>query len=321
MRDESPHLEGPVVIFGFGAQGRAQALNLKDSGMDPIICLRGSSRRMEEVKACGLRFMTDARAAAGLARVASMLLPDGLQKALYDEALKDALPKGAAIVFAHGISIHSGMIRPREDLDILLAAPLCHGDALRENFTSGKAAACMLAVSQDASGHAADIALDYARCISRSGPFIKSTFKEEVEMDLFVEQVLLCGGLAELIRSAFETLVDAGFNEEASYFCCVKELLPIARLVDTYGIDGMLTRISDTARFGAVTRGKRVISEQTRAELEAILSEIRSGQFIAELRREVELGYKTSAEEMTKSRDHPLELIGRRLGGSGPSGS
>jgi len=301
-----------VVIFGYGAQGSAQALNLRDSGRGVSVCLRQQSPRTADVREAGIPLISDPVEAAGRARTSAILLPDGIQSYFYKEFLEKNLPEGAAIIFAHGLSIHYKLITPRPDLDVLLVAPLGHAEAVRGNYLKGGGVPCVIAVAQDASGEALGRAHDYARGISKAGPFIDSTFAEEVETDLFAEQALLCGGLPELIRASFETLTKAGYNADIAYFSCLKELRPIVKILDRLCITGLRENISDTARFGAITRGPRIIDEHTRAGLEKILAEIRSGKFMKEFIAECSDDQKTSTLEMKNDRSHPIEKIHRR---------
>lgn len=299
-------------MFGYGAQGRSQAQNLRDSGWNVSVYLRPESPRIAVARADGLAPVTDIAEAARRADIAAIMLPDAGQPAFYNEYLKPRLKTGSALLFAHGLSIHYKQIVPRPDLDVLLVAPLGHGDAVRGNYESGRGVPCVIAVAQDATGNARRRAEDYAKAIGRRGPFINSTFAEEVETDLFVEQALLCGGLPELIRSTFETMVAAGYDEDISYFSCIRELAPIVNLIDSLGIAGMRGRISDTARFGALTRGTRTIDAHTRARLGEILGEIRSGKFFDEFSDDVSRGNKTARELQSRDERHPIEIIHKR---------
>lgn len=304
-----------VVVFGYGAQGRSQAQNLRDSGWNVSAYLRPESPRLAAAKADGIATVTDITEAARRADIAAIMLPDAGQPAFYNEYLRPRLKANSALVFAHGLSIHYKQIVSRPDLDVLLVAPLGHGDAVRSNYEGGRGVPCVIAVAQDATGNARRRAEDYAKAIGRRGPFINSTFAEEVETDLFVEQVLLCGGLPELIRSTFETMVAAGYNEDISYFSCIRELAPIVNLIDSLGIAGMRGRISDTARFGALTRGTLAIDAHTRARLGEILGDIRSGKFFGEFLDDVSRGNKTARELQSRDERHPIETIHRKHSG------
>lgn len=301
-----------VVIFGFGAQGKAQALNLKDSGWEVTVYLRPESPRIAEAREAGILVQTDARRAAAEALVAVLLIPDGEQPPFYKEVLDGHLPKGAMLLFAHGFSIHYERIVPRPDLDVALAAPMAQGATVRSDFAAGSGVPVLLAVSQDATGRAQERATAYARGISRAGPFIDTTFAEEVETDLFAEQAVLCGGMPELVRAAFDTLVEGGANPQIAYFCCLKELRAIVALMDSHGIAGMRGRISDTALYGALTRGPRVAGQDSREQMRRILEEIRSGEFARELKEEQEGGKETLRRLRDADLCHPIEAFSRR---------
>lgn len=297
-----------IVVFGFGAQGGAQALNLRDSGRNTEVFCRAKSSHIDEVNDHGLALHTDAGEAARASDIAAVLLPDKEQAAFYKDFLEPNLPKNAAIVFAHGFAVHYELIDPRSDLDIILVAPLGHANAVRSDFLAGRGVPCMVAVAQDGSGFARMRAHEYAKAISKTGPFIDTTFAEEVETDLFAEQALLCGGLPELVRATFDTLVNAGYNSDAAYFSCLKELRPIVNLIDEHSIAGMREKISDTAKFGAMTRGPRIIDSGTKSEMKQILSEIRSGKFVNEYLGKDSLAVAND----TSDHDHPIEKIHRR---------
>lgn len=301
-----------IVVFGFGSQGRAQSLNLKDSGMDVTVALRPKSSLIPDVKKNRIPLVTDLRRAARMADIAAVLIPDGKQPALYKNVLENNLPKGSALVFAHGLAIHYKRIVPRDDIDVILVAPLAHANAVRENYAGG-GAPMLLAVAQDATGRAKERAFRYARAISPKGRVIKTTFREEVETDLFAEQAVLCGGMPELVRAAFDTLVSAGYDREIAYLSCLKELKPIVALLDAHGIAGLRKRISDTARYGALSRGGRVIGKRTRGELHRILKEIRSGEFA----KEIFGGGEKSARLLKKlsrlDETHAIERIHKKL--------
>lgn len=271
-----------IVIFGFGSQGRAQALNLRDRGCKVFVALPPESKGIKEANEAGFEVVTDASVAAGIARVAAILVPDTAQPALWKNSIGGNLKKHAAVIFAHGFNIHYKLIVPRDDLDVVLVAPMGSGPALRESFLTGKEFTFALAVHQDASGKAAATAEEYAKSIGCT-KIIKTNFKEETETDLFSEQAVTCGGLMELVRAGMDTLVNAGYSPEMAYQCCLKETKDLASLLATYEIEGTLARISSIAKYGAVTRGPRVISKEVRGEMERILSEIKSGQFAREV--------------------------------------
>jgi ketol-acid reductoisomerase len=301
-----------VVVFGYGSQGSAQAQNLRDSGKNVRVFLRPTSPHIQEVKEAGIPVTTDAGKAAKQASIAAVLIPDGEQPKLYKQVLEPNLKPGAAIVFAHGFAIHYRRIVPRPDLDVLLVAPLGQGDTVRSDFVKGGGVPCIVAVAQDATGRALVRGHEYAKAISKTGPFIDTTFAEEVETDLFAEQAVLCGGVPELIRAAFETLVGAGYTPDVAYFSCLRELRAITKLLDRHSIAGMRKHISDTARFGAVTRGPRIIDDRTRRVLTGVLEEIRSGAFTQELDEERKKGFPNVRSRIETERRHQLEKIHRR---------
>lgn len=300
---------GDTVVFGFGAQGRAQAVNLSESGVPVSVCIREESPRASKVREAGIRLVSDPSSAARGAENAVLLIPDSAQPKFYRENLHENLPKGAALVFAHGFAFHYGRIAPRSDIDVILVAPLAHGDALREGFKGRRGVPCVLAVAQDATGRAWERAEGYARAIAGDGPFIRSTFAEEVETDLFAEQAVLCGGMPELVRAAFDTLVECGYNPDIAYFSCLRELRAIVDLLLADSISGMRERISDTARYGSATRGRRVIGDGVRSELRRVLHEIRSGQFASELACEESRGFARLTEILQGDADHAIERV------------
>jgi ketol-acid reductoisomerase len=304
---------GKTVVFGFGAQGKAHALNLRDSGVDVSVFVRAESKKVPELERLGLHHVTSAKEAASAAQVASIMLPDMEQASFYRKYLKDGLPTGSLLVFAHGFSLHYNLIEPRKDLDVALVAPLSHGDAVRSEFASGGGVPCIVAVSKDATGRARERAMDYARTISLCGPFIDSTVKEEVESDLFIEQALLCGGLPELVRATFDALVSKGCNPDIAYFSCIRELSPIVELMKTDGIAGMRSRISDTARFGSLTRGKRIIGDAVKEELEKVLCDISSGAFADEFMEDRSSGNERSRTLEHADAAHAIEARHKKL--------
>lgn len=301
-----------IVVFGYGAQGRAQALNLRDSGAQVSIYLRADSPSIPMAKESGLPIITDPNIAAKEADIALMLIPDSEQPAFYKEYLHGSLPLNSSMAFAHGFAIHYGQISPRKDLDIILVAPLAHASAVRDDYLAGNGVPCMVAVAQDATSVAHTKAHALAKFISKTGPFIDTTFAEEVETDLFAEQALLCGGMPELVKATFDTLVAAGYNEDVAYFSCLKELRPIVNLLDKHAISGMRMRISDTARFGSLTRGPRIVNDETKNKLNKILSEICSGQFTKEFIEESKDGHKNTMTKLQDESKHPIERIHRR---------
>ncbi|MFH1830181.1 MAG: ketol-acid reductoisomerase [Pseudomonadota bacterium] len=298
-----------TVIFGFGAQGKAQALNLRDSNMSVSVCIRKDSPRKEAVKRAEIALMLDPIEAAQKAQCAALLIPDSEQPAFYTNILHKHLPEGSALIFAHGFAVHYKRIAPRDDLDVILVAPLSHADALRKDFVEHSRVPCVIAVAQDATGRAHDRAMSYAKAIAKDGPFIQSSFAEEVETDLFAEQAVLCGGMPELVRASYETLVENGYSEDIAYISCLKELRAITELLWHNSIAGMRKNISDTAQYGSVTRGPRVIDEHVKAELRKMLCEIRSGKFAQELFEDQEKGFPTLKEAMKQDERHAIERV------------
>lgn len=303
-----------IVIFGFGSQGHAHALNLKDSGLDVSVCLKEGSASVAKAKNQGLTVSTDAAQAAKEADVAMIVIPDEHQKALWDNALRDHLKKGAALFFAHGFNIHFKRIVPRPDLDVLLIAPKGPGHLVRDQFKEGKGVPCLIAIHQDAGGKAKRIGLAYARGIggTRAG-VIETTFKEECETDLFGEQVVLCGGLTALIKNGYETLMEAGYQPEVAYFECLHEVKLIVDLIFSGGIANMRYSISDTAEYGDLTRGPRIIDSHVRQKMKEILGEIQSGKFAEEYIAENEAGRPNFNRLRKEGENHPIEKVGREL--------
>ena len=302
-----------VAVLGFGAQGRAQALNLRDSGVQVTVGLRPASPRRHECAGAGLEVCAPEKA-AGHADICVMLVPDEVQPTLYREVLAPALRPGAALLFAHGYNIHYGRIVPRTDLDVVMVAPLGIGEQVRRQYELGRGVPALLAVHQDASGLAAALAGGYAAANGHARAAVfGTTFATETETDLFAEQAVLCGGLGQLILAAFETLTDAGYPEEVAYFCCLHEVKLIADLVQSRGLAGMRRSISSTAAFGDATRGPRVIGAESRRELRALLGEIRDGTFAAELDAEMSAGAPTLAAWRAAAEAHPIQAVGARV--------
>src|SRR5436853_6948501 len=271
-----------VAIIGYGSQGHAHALNLKESGVDVRVGLRDGSSSKAKAEGAGLR-VTSIDAAAAEADLVMILLPDTEQKAVYEESIAPNLSEGDALFFAHGFNIRFGQIRPPKGVDVGMVAPKGPGHLVRRTFEEGGGVPSLIAVSQDASGKARELALSYAHAIgaTRAG-VLATTFAEETETDLFGEQVVLCGGLTSLVKAGFETLVEAGYQPESAYFECLHELKLIVDLMYEGGIAGMRFSISDTAEYGDLTRGPRIINEGVRAEMKTILEEITSGRFADE---------------------------------------
>ena len=302
-----------VAVLGFGSQGHAHALNLKDSGVDVTVGLRPGSRREQTATDAGLRVMTPA-AASQWADLIMVLVPDQHQSTLYAEAIGPNLADGDALFFAHGFNIHFGYVTPPGNVDVAMVAPKGPGHLVRRQYESGSGVPALVAVHQDASGAAKDLALSYAHGIgaTRAG-VIETTFKDETETDLFGEQVILCGGVDELIRAAFETLTGAGYAPEMAYFEVLHELKLIVDLLYEGGLSWMRFSVSDTAEYGDITRGPRIVTAQTRAVMQDILGEIQSGAFAKEWMDEVAAGTPNLLAARRALADHEVENVGRTL--------
>jgi ketol-acid reductoisomerase len=302
-----------VAVLGYGSQGHAHALNLAESGVDVRVGLRDGSSSRRKAEEAGLRVLPTAEAAAE-ADVVMVLLPDTEQKAVYDAEIAPHLRQGDALMFAHGFNIRFGQIVPPAGVDVAMVAPKGPGHLVRRTYTEGGGVPSLVAVAQDASGKAHDLALSYAHAIgaTRAG-VLDTTFEEETETDLFGEQVVLCGGLTALVQAGFETLVDAGYQPESAYFECLHELKLIVDLMYEQGIAGMRYSISDTAEYGDLTRGPRVVDERVRATMRTILDEIRSGAFAEEWIAENRAGRGRFEELRRAGREHPIEKIGEEL--------
>ncbi|HOV04576.1 MAG TPA: ketol-acid reductoisomerase, partial [Kaistiaceae bacterium] len=280
-----------VAIVGYGSQGHAHALNLHDSGVKEVaVALRAGSATAKKAEAAGLPVMSVADAAKW-ADVVMMLTPDELQADIYREHLAPNMKEGAALLFAHGLNVHFNLIEPRADLDVLMVAPKGPGHTVRSEYLRGGGVPCLMAIAQDATGNAHDIALSYASAIGggRAG-IIETTFREECETDLFGEQVVLCGGLVELIRAGFETLVEAGYAPEMAYFECLHEVKLIVDLIYEGGIANMNYSISNTAEWGEYVTGPRIITDATKAEMKRVLKDIQTGKFTSEWMQEYRAG-------------------------------
>ncbi len=303
-----------VVIVGYGSQGHAHALNLRDSGSKDVrVALRAGSATVAKAEAAGFTVMTPS-AAAQWADVVMMLTPDELQSAIYRDDLAGNMQNGAALAFAHGLSIHFKLIEPRDDLDVFMVAPKGPGHTVRSEYERGGGVPCLLAVDKDPSGNAHEIGLSYAAAIGggRAG-IIETSFREECETDLFGEQVVLCGGLVELIRAGFETLVDAGYAPEMAYFKCLHEVKLIVDLIYEGGIANMNYSISNTAEYGEYTRGKRIVTDEVRAEMKRILDEIQSGRFAKEWVLENNASQASFKAMRRQAAQHPIEEVGEKL--------
>jgi len=319
-KDADPSLVASrkVAIIGYGSQGHAHALNLKDSGVDVRVGLREGSSSKAKAEAAGLRVVPVDQAAAE-ADLIMMLLPDTEQRDVYEQSIAPHLNGGDAIFFAHGFNIRYEQIKPAEGIDAAMVAPKGPGHLVRRTYTEGGGVPCLVAVAQDASGKAKDLALSYADAIggTRAG-VLETTFSEETETDLFGEQVVLCGGLTSLVQAGFETLVEAGYQPESAYFECLHELKLIVDLMYEEGIAGMRYSISDTAKYGDVTRGPRIITAETKAEMRRILDEIQDGRFADEWIGESRGGRKNFHALLAKGAEHPVEKVGKELRGMMP---
>jgi ketol-acid reductoisomerase len=302
-----------VAILGYGSQGHAHALNLKDSGVDVVVGLREDSSSVEKAKADGLEVDTIANAASR-GDVVMVLLPDEKQHDVWESDIRDGIAPGNLLLFAHGFSIHYDEIEPSAEVDVALIAPKSPGHLVRRQFQEGNGVPGLVAVHQDATGNARDLALAYAKGIgcTRAG-VIETSFREETETDLFGEQAVLCGGVSELVQAGYETLVDAGYDPRLAYFECLHELKLIVDLMYEKGIGGMRYSVSNTAEYGDYTRGKRVISDPTREAMKEVLEEIQSGQFAREWIAENRAGqenFKRMREEQSKTQ---IEREGKEL--------
>jgi ketol-acid reductoisomerase len=303
-----------IAILGYGSQGRAHALNLHDSGHDVVVGLRPNGTTWKKAEADGLKVATPVEAVNG-ADLVAFLLPDLAQPALYRE-IEGKIRKGATLLFAHGFNVHYNEIKPRADLDVVLIAPKGPGDLVRRQYEQGRGVPCLMAVAQDKTGHAKEIALAYAHGIGGSrGGILETTFAEETETDLFGEQAVLCGVATELVLAGYDTLVAAGYQPEVAYFECMHELKLIVDLLHEGGISKMHQFISETAKYGDLTRGPRVIDDHVRAEMKKILQEIRDGTFARQWIKEKASGGAEYQRMMDKDMSHPIEKVGADLRG------
>ena len=303
-----------VAVIGYGSQGFGHANNLHDSGVGEVVVgLREGSPSRQKVEKVGLRAMTPAEAAAW-ADVVMVLVPDELQADLYERDLAANVKEGAALMFAHGLNIHFRLIEPRPDLDVLMVAPKGPGHLVRSEYVKGGGVPCLLAIHQDASGNAHDLGLAYAAAIggARAG-VIETSFKEEVETDLFGEQVVLCGGLSALIKNGFETLVEAGYAPEMAYFECVHEVKLIVDLIYEGGLANMRYSISNTAEYGDYQTGPRIVTPETKAEMKRVLADIQEGRFTRDWVLENKASQASFKAVRAKEAEHELEKVGGRL--------
>ena len=301
-----------IAILGYGSQGRAHALNLKDSGFEVVVGVRKGGASWKKARRDGLEVAEPAAAAAS-ADLVAMLVPDLAQKALYEE-VKKGLKKGAALLFAHGFNIHFRQVKPRADLDVVLIAPKGPGDLVRRQYQQGRGVPCLLAVAQDATGRAQARALAYAHGIGGTrGGVLETTFAEETETDLFGEQAVLCGGATELVVKGFETLVEAGYQPEVAYYECLHELKLIVDLLHEGGLAKMHQFISETAKYGDLTRGPRIVNDRVKNEMRRVLKEVQSGKFARQWIRENAEGRPNYRKLLAADIDRQIEKVGASL--------
>src|SRR5271166_6052066 len=302
-----------IAVIGFGSQGHAHALNLRDSGMDVCVGLSAKSPSREKAAKQGLQVF-DTAEAAKRADVIMMLVPDEMGSEIYEAEIAPHLSKGKYLAFGHGFNIHFKFIKPPADVNVFMIAPKGPGHLVRSEYTKGRGVPCLLAVQQDPSGDTTKIGLAYGAAIGGArAAIIETSFKEETETDLFGEQSVLCGGLTELIRAGFETLVEAGYAPEMAYFECLHEVKLIVDLIYEGGIANMRYSISNTAEYGDYTRGPRIVTDQTKAEMKRILNEIQTGQFVREFMVENAVGQPRFRELRKEAEKHPVEEVGRKL--------
>jgi ketol-acid reductoisomerase len=307
-------LEGKTVaVIGYGSQGHAHALNLKESGVDVVVGLRPDSPSRAEAETEGLRVM-DVADAASAGDVVMVLLPDEKQAEVWDAEIRDGIAPGNLLLFAHGFTIHFGQIEPPAEVDVAMVAPKGPGHLVRRQFVEGRGVPGLIAIHQDATGNAKDLTLAYAKGIGnmRAG-VIETTFKDEAETDLFGEQSVLCGGATELVRAGFETLVEAGYDPRLAYFECLHELKLIVDLMYEQGITGMRDSISNTAEYGDLTRGPRVIGPEVREAMKKVLADIQSGDFAREWIAENRAGQENFQRMRTEQQGHQVEKVGQEL--------
>jgi ketol-acid reductoisomerase len=301
-----------IAVLGYGSQGRAHALNLKDSGFDVVVGVRKKGASWKKAKKDGLEVAEPADAAAG-ADLVAMLVPDLAQKALYDEVEK-SLKKGATLLFAHGFNIHYKQVKPRKDLDVVLIAPKGPGGLVRRQYQEGRGVPCLIAVAQDTSGKAHGKALAYSHGIGGTrGGVLETTFAEETETDLFGEQAVLCGGATELVVKGFETLVEAGYQPEVAYYECLHELKLIVDLLHEGGLTKMHQFISDTAKYGDLTRGPRIVDDRVKNVMRKVLKEVQTGKFAKQWIEESASGGKNYQRMLKEDKERQIEKVGSEL--------
>jgi ketol-acid reductoisomerase len=304
-----------VAIIGFGNQGAAQGQNLKDSGIKVIIAEIEGTPNWKLAQEAGFEVMTAAEAAKA-GDIVQMLIPDEVQAKVYKESIKKYMKKGKALMFSHGFNVHFKAIKPNKDIDVIMVAPKGPGHMVRQTYVDGAGVPCLIAVFQDASGQAKDLSLAYAKGIggTRAGVF-ETTFKEEVETDLFGEQTVLCGGCTALIKAGFETLVEAGYQPEMAYFECCHELKLIVDLIYKHGLLGMRKAVSNTAEYGDLTVGPKIIDEKAKKKMKKALDRIQKGAFAREWLKENKDGCKNFNALREKDKNHPIEKVGGELRG------
>lgn len=303
-----------IAVLGYGSQGRAHAMNLRDSGFDVVVGLRPGGKTSAKAEQDGFTVRAPAEAAAGAGLVA-FLVPDMAQAKLYAD-VEDKLAANTTLLFAHGFNVHFGQIKPRADLDVVLIAPKGPGDLVRRQYEGGRGVPCLIAVAQDATSNAHARALAYAHGIGGTrGGVLETTFAEETETDLFGEQAVLCGGLSELIVSGFETLVEAGYQPEVAYFECMHEVKLIVDLLHEGGLKKMHAFVSDTAKYGDLSRGPRIVDAHVKQSMREVLKEIQNGTFAREWAEESESGMKNYQKLLQEDLDNPIEKVGRELRG------
>ena len=303
-----------VAIFGYGSQGHAHALNLKDSGVkNVVVALREGSSSIKKAESKGLKVMSLSDAAAW-ADVVMVLTPDELQASIYKNHIEQRMRQGTSLAFAHGLNIHFNLINSRKDLDVFMVAPKGPGHLVRSEYQRGGGVPCLMAVHKDSSGKARDLAMSYACAVGggRSG-IIETTFKDECETDLFGEQTILCGGLVELIKNGFETLVEAGYPPEMAYFECLHEVKLIVDLIYEGGIANMNYSISNTAEYGEYVSGKKIVDSKTKERMKEVLKDIQSGKFAKQWMDECKGGQKNFLKMRADLSNHPIEKIGKKL--------
>ena len=304
-----------VAILGYGSQGHAHSLNLKDSGVDVVVGLRPDSSSVEKAQSSGLQ-VTDVADAASRGDVVMVLLPDEKHGQVWNEQIRDGIAPGKTLLFGHGFSVHYGEVEPPPEVDVALVAPKGPGHLVRRQYLEGSGVPGLVAVHQNASGNALELTLAYAKGIGCTrGGVIETTFKDETETDLFGEQAVLCGGVSELVHAGYETLVDAGYDPKLAYFECLHELKLIVDLMYEKGLSGMRFSVSNTAEYGDYTRGKRIISDSTRQAMKDVLGEIQSGEFAREWIAENRAGQENFQRMREEGAGHQIEQVGGELRG------